>query len=133
MGLKDPESAINLSDSIKSHLDDLMMEGDLLEVALDETHHIWRILSHTTNPKSMRKYAALDESKVSQDGEVKEVKKRGRKRKSDEFDLMKINRQRSEEKLLSKQRKGFNKEKKISVTGQVKRGPRKVCDINFVI
>ncbi|XP_043483616.1 lysine-specific demethylase lid isoform X3 [Leptopilina heterotoma] len=126
-GLKDPESTINLTDSIKSHLDDLMMEGDLLEVALDETHHIWRILSHTANPKSVRKYAALDESKGNQDAEVKEVKKRGRKRKSDEFDLAKVNRQRSEEKLWSKQRKGFNnKEKKVSVTGQVKRGPRKM-------
>ncbi|XP_051172019.1 lysine-specific demethylase lid isoform X2 [Leptopilina boulardi] len=127
-GVKDPESSINLSDTVKSHLDDLMMEGDLLEVALDETHHIWRILSHTASPKSVRKYAALDETKGNQDLEVKEVKKRGRKRKSDEFDLMKMNRQRSEEKLLSKQqRKGFNKEKKItSVTGQVKRGPRKM-------
>lgn len=111
-----------------------MMEGDLLEVALDETHHIWRILSHTASPKSVRKYAALDETKGNQDLEVKEVKKRGRKRKSDEFDLMKMNRQRSEEKLLSKQqRKGFNKEKKItSVTGQVKRGPRKVCVWEFL-
>ncbi|XP_033211975.1 lysine-specific demethylase lid isoform X3 [Belonocnema kinseyi] len=125
---KDPESMIVLTEGVKVRLEEMMMEGDLLEVALEETHLIWRILSHTTNPKSVRKYASLNDIKANQDGEVKEVKKRGRKRKSDsDFDLMKVN-QRSDDKMLFKQRKGFaaaNKEKKLSVTGQVKRGPRK--------
>lgn len=124
---------IVLTEAVKVRLEEMMMEGDLLEVALEETHLIWRILSHTTNPKSVRKYAALSDMKTNQDGEVKEAKKRGRKRKSDsEFDLMKMN-QRPDDKMLFKQRKGFaaNKDKKLSVTGQVKRGPRKVLILSF--
>lgn len=35
---------LELSEIAKSQLEDLMMEGDLLEVSLDETQHIWRIL-----------------------------------------------------------------------------------------
>lgn len=35
---------LELSPVTKAQLEELMMEGDLLEVALDETHHIWRIL-----------------------------------------------------------------------------------------
>ncbi|GAB6028037.1 Lysine-specific demethylase 5B [Chamberlinius hualienensis] len=35
---------LELSPPAKSHLEDLMMEGDILEVSLDETQHIWRIL-----------------------------------------------------------------------------------------
>lgn len=36
-----------LNDSVKEQLEDLMMEGDLLEVSLDETMHIWKILQAT--------------------------------------------------------------------------------------
>lgn len=36
---------ITLAKSTKDNLDDLMMEGDLLEVSLDETQHIWRLLN----------------------------------------------------------------------------------------
>ena len=130
---KDPESTIILSEAVKLRLEELMMEGDLLEVALEETHDIWSILSHTSNPKSVRKYSTLEENKGVQDVEVKEVKKRGRKRKSDDFELLKLNRQRTDDKVMFKQRKGFNKEKKLSVTGQVKRGPRKVFIVTFEI
>lgn len=35
---------LELSAMAKAHLEELMMEGDLLEVSLDETQHIWRIL-----------------------------------------------------------------------------------------
>lgn len=35
---------LELSDQAKVQLEILMMEGDLLEVSLDETQHIWRIL-----------------------------------------------------------------------------------------
>ena len=35
---------LELSAMVKAQLEDLMMEGDLLEVSLDETQHIWRIL-----------------------------------------------------------------------------------------
>jgi len=35
---------LELSEQAKVQLEILMMEGDLLEVSLDETQHIWRIL-----------------------------------------------------------------------------------------
>ena len=35
---------LELSDAAKAQLEELMMEGDLLEVSLDETQHLWRIL-----------------------------------------------------------------------------------------
>lgn len=47
-GTKQP--LLDLSEMAKAQLEELMMEGDLLEVALDETHHIWRIL-HASNSK----------------------------------------------------------------------------------
>ena len=36
---------ITLSKTTKDHLEELLMEGDLLEVSLDETQHLWRILN----------------------------------------------------------------------------------------
>ena len=107
-----------------------MMEGDLLEVALDETEHIWRILSQThMPPKNVRKFAPLDQAVST--SESKELKKqpqpRGRKRKSDEFEMMKkFGRQSITDKPVVK-RKGLNKESKpAATTGPIKRGPRKV-------
>ncbi|XP_012280328.1 lysine-specific demethylase lid isoform X2 [Orussus abietinus] len=121
------EAAVILSDSARMRLEELMMEGDLLEVALDETQHIWRILSHTNTPNSMRKYAAFDDVRAAVNHDAREIKKRGRKRKSDEFELLKkLGRQKLEENNLIK-RKGLNKDKKVlNPPGQVKRGPRKI-------
>lgn len=108
-----------------------MMEGDLLEVALDETQHIWKILSNTNIPSSVQKYATFEEVQATFKHDMKDVKKRGRKRKSEEFEMIKkLGRQKVDEKNVIK-RKGINKEKKIFVSGTIgggpmKRGPRKV-------
>ena len=40
---------LDLSEMAKAQLEELMMEGDLLEVALDETQHIWKILQACSN------------------------------------------------------------------------------------
>lgn len=107
------------------------MEGDLLEVALDETQHIWRILSHTNSPTTVRKYAAFEEVQANFNADIKDPKKRGRKRKSEEFvELSSKNagRPKVDEKTLVK-KKGFNnKDNKKIVTppSPLKRGPRKV-------
>ena len=125
----DKDKLVTLSSSTTTRLEELMMEGDLLEVALDETEHIWRILSQTCTSKSVRKYAPLDQSTPNNDN--KELKKqpqpRGRKRKSDEADMLKkFNRQKVDEKVVVK-RKGLNKEvKPTTPAGSMKRGPRKV-------
>ena len=45
---------LELSGSAKEQLEELMMEGDLLEVSLDETQHIWRILQACQPPTAER-------------------------------------------------------------------------------
>lgn len=123
-----------LSQSARLRLEELMMEGDLLEVALDETQHIWRILSHTNSPSTVRKYASYEEVQSHLNQDSKDIRKRGRKRKSEEFELLKkLGRQKMEEKNLAK-RKGLQKEKKsASSPVPMKRGPRKVFKFENVI
>ncbi|XP_011494343.1 PREDICTED: lysine-specific demethylase lid [Ceratosolen solmsi marchali] len=127
---EDKDKIVTLSSNTTTHLEELMMEGDLLEVALDETEHIWRILSQTCTPsKSIRKYAPLDQSlPVTESKDLKkQPQQRGRKRKSDEFEILKkFGRQRIDDKPIVK-RKGLNKETKSTTTvGSMKRGPRKM-------
>lgn len=123
-----------LSQTARVRLEELMMEGDLLEVALDETQHIWRILSHTNSPSTVRKYASYDEIHTNLNQDIKDVKKRGRKRKSDELELLKkLGRQKMEEKNLAK-RKGLQKEKKLASSPvPMKRGPRKVYKLRSIL
>lgn len=45
---------LELSPQAKAQLEELMMLGDLLEVSLDETQHIWRILQATQPPSEER-------------------------------------------------------------------------------
>lgn len=45
---------LELSLQAKAQLEELMMLGDLLEVSLDETQHIWRILQATHPPSEER-------------------------------------------------------------------------------
>lgn len=45
---------LELSPQAKAQLEELMMLGDLLEVSLDETQHIWRILQATYPPSEER-------------------------------------------------------------------------------
>lgn len=126
---------IELSENARNKLEELMMEGDLLEISLDETSQIWKILSNTNSPSSVRKYAAFEEVQTNYNNDNnKDIKKRGRKRKSEEFELLKkIGRQKTDDKLspLAK-KKGFNNKdnkdnKKLSPSpGGFKRGPRKV-------
>ena len=50
-----PPPEINLSSKAMKQLETLMLEGDLLEVTMDETQHIWRILQ-ATEPRRSKKY-----------------------------------------------------------------------------
>uniref|UniRef100_A0A673LR83 Lysine-specific demethylase 5A n=1 Tax=Sinocyclocheilus rhinocerous TaxID=307959 RepID=A0A673LR83_9TELE len=61
---------LELSPAAKAQLEELMMEGDLLEVSLDETQHIWRILQ-ATHPPSEDKFLQVMESR-----ELKQLAKR---------------------------------------------------------
>uniref|UniRef100_A0A8C6KIE1 [histone H3]-trimethyl-L-lysine(4) demethylase n=1 Tax=Nothobranchius furzeri TaxID=105023 RepID=A0A8C6KIE1_NOTFU len=51
---------LELSPQAKAQLEDLMMLGDLLEVSLDETQHIWRILQATQPPSEERFLQVLE-------------------------------------------------------------------------
>lgn len=46
--LKGP--VIELSTSTRAHLEELQLEGDLLEVTLDQTHTIYRLLQAASKP-----------------------------------------------------------------------------------
>lgn len=123
------DTIVNLSEHARIRLEELMMEGDLLEITLSETSHIWLILSHTSNGNGVRKYGNLKDNQSNNsvvDG--KDVKKRGRKRKSDDFGETKnpVGRPKLDEKTLMKRRSLNNKTENNKPTGQIKRGPRKV-------
>lgn len=60
----DVSIVIRLSETATEQLEELMMEGDLLELSLDETHHIWRILNATKRPH-MRNSLECYSNKVS--------------------------------------------------------------------
>ena len=51
---------ITLDQETVALLENMMMEGDLLEVSLDEVNHIWRILQATPERKE-KKYPELDQ------------------------------------------------------------------------
>ncbi|XP_060607947.1 lysine-specific demethylase 5A-like isoform X1 [Ruditapes philippinarum] len=69
---------LELSDQAKVQLEILMMEGDLLEVSLDETQHIWRILQ-ACQPRSednrVVEFDDYDSTKIGYDGERIKIKK----------------------------------------------------------
>ncbi|KAG8537032.1 hypothetical protein GDO81_025177, partial [Engystomops pustulosus] len=114
---------LELSPGAKCQLEELMMLGDLLEVSLDETQHIWRILQ-ATHPPSEERFLhvmeddSLDEKPLklkSRDSE----KKRKRKLERAEH-LLAEGKQRSKElKKLDKTKKkklklGHDKAKELS-------------------
>lgn len=52
---------LELSENARYQLEELMMEGDILEVSLDETQHIWRILQ-ACQPRPDGKFLDLEET-----------------------------------------------------------------------
>lgn len=72
---------LELSDQAKVQLEILMMEGDLLEVSLDETQHIWRILQACQPRSEETRLVEIDEPvesstiRMGYDGERIKVKK----------------------------------------------------------
>ncbi|KAM9276433.1 lysine-specific demethylase 5A isoform 3-T3 [Cariama cristata] len=65
---------LELSPAAKAQLEDLMMVGDLLEVSLDETQHIWRILQATHPPSEDRFLHVMEDDSMDE----KPLKMRGR-------------------------------------------------------
>lgn len=80
---------LSLSELVRAQLEELMMEGDLLEVSLDETQHIWRILQATKPPQNY-KYPDIDDiehelmaSQVERERIMHEHKKERRRKHSE--------------------------------------------------
>ncbi|KAE8613560.1 hypothetical protein XENTR_v10007759 [Xenopus tropicalis] len=115
---------LELSPGAKCQLEELLMLGDLLEVSLDETQHIWRILQ-ATHPPSEEKFLhvmeddSLDEKPMKVKSKDSSEKKRKRKLERAE-QLLAEGKQRSREfKKLDKNKKkklklGHDKAKELS-------------------
>merc|ERR1712062_83462 len=71
---------VKLSTKSLNTLEALMLEGDLLEVSMDETQHIWRVLQ-ATEPRRSKRYPDLDrlEEQLENDREEKIEAKKKRK------------------------------------------------------
>ncbi|GFN77384.1 lysine-specific demethylase 5a [Plakobranchus ocellatus] len=51
---------LNVAETKRAQLEELMMEGDLLEVSLDETQHIWRILQACYTRTEPNRYSDIE-------------------------------------------------------------------------
>ncbi|TRY70876.1 hypothetical protein TCAL_02904 [Tigriopus californicus] len=70
---------IRLSQACIDSLEDLMMQGDLLEVSLDELQHIWRLLQ-ATEPRRSKKYPDLKQLEAELESVREDIKAKKRKR-----------------------------------------------------
>uniref|UniRef100_A0A5F8G2F8 [histone H3]-trimethyl-L-lysine(4) demethylase n=1 Tax=Monodelphis domestica TaxID=13616 RepID=A0A5F8G2F8_MONDO len=101
---------LELSAGAKAQLEELMMVGDLLEVSLDETQHIWRILQATHPPSEDRFLHVMEDDSMEEKplrikGKDSSEKKRKRK-------LEKVEQLFGEGKQRSKELKKLDKPKK---------------------
>lgn len=73
---------ITLSPNTRSQVQDLLVEGELLEVSLDETIHLWRVLQAANHPPAMLEDTLLSLNSTSNNNEDKAKKAVPKKRKS---------------------------------------------------
>lgn len=68
---------VKLTPKVQVDVENLMMEGNLLEVSLDEAQHLWRILQ-ATEPRRSKEYPDLDdlEAELESAREKLKVKKK---------------------------------------------------------
>lgn len=135
---------LSLSESVRAQLEELMMEGDLLEVSLDETQHIWRILQ-ATKPPLPYKYPDIDlieHELLTQQLErenrlLYEANKKERRRKHSEMEVGGMNYPSPTKKPRMSFPKDFDKIRRPRMKGMKKgfkkdmgqmRGPRKALD-----
>ncbi|XP_030070137.1 lysine-specific demethylase 5A isoform X2 [Microcaecilia unicolor] len=101
---------LELSPGAKTQLEQLMMIGDLLEVSLDETQHIWRILQATHPPSEDKFLHVMEDDSLEEKPlkiKTKESSEKKRKRK-----LEKAEHLFGEGKQKSKELKKLDKPKK---------------------
>nr|XP_054751747.1 lysine-specific demethylase 5A-like isoform X1 [Lytechinus pictus] len=120
-------ATLELSLYARAQLEDLMVEGDLLEVSLDDTQQLWRILQ-ACQPVHQERFMehileqmppeSLEKLKVK--SEAKEKKKMKLKRKKDDIEIMS-----AEMKLEKKKKKKEKREKELAAPGTAPLIPQK--------
>ncbi|XP_041035523.1 lysine-specific demethylase 5C isoform X2 [Carcharodon carcharias] len=94
--------AVELSEAVQQQLEELMVDGDLLEVTLDENHNIWRVLQAVRTPprEKIRKLLQIEklESKLARVRGKDSAEKR-RKRKLERGDSFLLQGQEDPEEL----------------------------------
>merc|ERR1712062_233801 len=91
--LRPPE--VKLSNKSLNTLEALMLEGDLLEVSMDETQHIWRVLQ-ATEPRGSKRYPDLDRLEEQLENDREEKIKAKKKRKLELAEAQKAKNQENE-------------------------------------
>merc|ERR1711894_12561 len=71
---------VKLSNKSLNMLEGLMLEGDLLEVSMDETQHMWRVLQ-ATEPRRSKRYPDLNRLEEQLENVREEKIKAKKKRK----------------------------------------------------
>ncbi|XP_056645626.1 lysine-specific demethylase 5 isoform X2 [Diorhabda sublineata] len=82
--LGDEDYSLLLNTDIRKQLEELLTEGDLLEVSLDETFALWKLLQASRDPVKEPIFIDFDAHMKNT------AKKRGRKRLSEESDSKKV-------------------------------------------
>ena len=67
---------ISLTPRTRSQVQDLLVEGELQEVSLDETTHMWRVLQAATHPPSMLENTLLSFNSVNGGGDENKTKRK---------------------------------------------------------
>ncbi|XP_054718406.1 lysine-specific demethylase 5A-like [Uloborus diversus] len=113
---------LQLSDAAKNQLEHLMMEGDLLEMSLDETQHIWSILQATKLGRdsfSMSPFSDVEDN--TNNVRFKTEKKKIKKRKLDDTkgNLMKSKIAKTKSRLKIQLKENKQKKKKLRLGGKI--------------
>ena len=89
-------SEVKLSSKTITTLENLMIEGDLLEVSMDETQHIWRLLQ-ATEPRRSKRYPDLNRLEEQLENVREEKIKAKKKRKLELAEAQKAKEEEMEE------------------------------------
>ena len=87
---------VKLSSKTITTLENLMIEGDLLEVSMDETQHIWRLLQ-ATEPRRSKRYPDLNRLEEQLENVREEKIKAKKKRKLELAEAQKAKEEEMEE------------------------------------
>ena len=118
---------IKLSSKSLTTLENLMIEGDLLEVSMDETQHIWRVLQ-ATEPRRSKRYPDLNKLEEQLEN-VREEKIKAKKRRRLELAAKAKAEQEAEEEQGPKAKKAReDKSKKPQDKKQQSRRKRKTSE-----